>query len=94
MYTSCAFALLVCLQCIHPVKCFFRLCDIFSSTIAQTTFNETHVDNLENWIDEMSEKLPPLTNFILPVSDITSYRSDMFFIECVSRVGKQHHYCT
>ncbi|XP_065899001.1 corrinoid adenosyltransferase MMAB-like isoform X3 [Dysidea avara] len=34
---------------------------------AQTTFNEAHVDNLEKWIDEMSENLPPLTNFILPV---------------------------
>ena len=36
--------------------------------IAQTAFSEKHVENLEKWIDELSENLPPLTNFILPVS--------------------------
>jgi len=39
----------------------------FLMITAQTTFSEAHVDNLEKWIDEMSESLPPLTNFILPV---------------------------
>lgn len=36
------------------------------SKLAQTAFNEKHVENLEKWIDELNENLPPLTNFILP----------------------------
>lgn len=34
----------------------------------RTEFSENHVVALEKWIDEMEETLPPLKNFILPVS--------------------------
>lgn len=34
--------------------------------LRKTTFNEKYVTDLENWIDEYTAELPPLTNFILP----------------------------
>jgi len=59
---------------------------------AQTTFDEKHVESLEKWIDELSEHLPTLTNFILPVSClITKKIYDMLYY--YSQVGKLHqHY--
>ena len=35
-----------------------------------TVFEEGCVQELEDWIDEYTEQLPPLTNFILPVSSM------------------------
>eukprot|EP00808_Paulinella_micropora_P002185 g63784.t1 len=34
--------------------------------LENTTFDETHVKLLEDWIDEMEATLPPLSSFILP----------------------------
>eukprot|EP01119_Soliformovum_irregulare_P003223 TRINITY_DN13573_c0_g1_i1.p1 TRINITY_DN13573_c0_g1~~TRINITY_DN13573_c0_g1_i1.p1 ORF type:complete len:223 (+),score=58.13 TRINITY_DN13573_c0_g1_i1:1-669(+) len=34
--------------------------------LAKTFFEDSHTGDLEKWIDEMEETLPPLKNFILP----------------------------
>ncbi|CAG2208000.1 MMAB [Mytilus edulis] len=34
--------------------------------LRKTTFSDKYVADLENWIDEYTAELPPLTNFILP----------------------------
>ena len=39
-----------------------------SASLDRTTFSESHVRKLEQWIDEMDNHLPELKNFILPVS--------------------------
>ena len=39
-----------------------------SASLDRTTFSESHVHKLEQWIDEMDNRLPELKNFILPVS--------------------------
>ncbi len=63
----------------HLVEIQSRLLDI-GSTIAtpldtstqeqldRVLFDEQHVTTLEQWIDEMDAHLPPLRNFVLPVS--------------------------
>jgi cob(I)alamin adenosyltransferase len=35
--------------------------------VLYTKFNPEHTAKLELWIDELDAKLPPLTNFVLPV---------------------------
>ena len=34
----------------------------------KTEFSKEHIIDVEKWIDEYTENLPPLQNFILPVS--------------------------
>ena len=36
--------------------------------LEKTTFSPGPIAELETWIDEFTNELPPLTNFILPVS--------------------------
>jgi len=38
--------------------------------LKKTQFSDIHTTKLEKWIDEMTEKLPPLTGFILPAGGI------------------------
>ncbi len=40
--------------------------------VKKTNFNPRHTKELEEWIDEFSEHLPPLQNFILPGGGLAS----------------------
>ena len=44
--------------------------DSTSDKLSRTLFSEAHVEQLEKDIDEMEASLPPLKNFILPVSAV------------------------
>ncbi|XP_031712364.1 corrinoid adenosyltransferase MMAB isoform X1 [Anarrhichthys ocellatus] len=65
------------------------------SHIKKTTFTAQPIADLENWIDKFTEELPPLTNFILPVSPFVRYRSNdgpgflvaLILLLCVSQSG-------
>ena len=57
----------------------FNLASLFSLKyncrsflLEKTTFSPEPIAELETWIDEFTEELPPLTNFILPVSLLTN----------------------
>lgn len=50
---------------IDPKCCLFLSAD-------RAVFDKMYVTELENWVDEYTEKLPELTEFILPVSDVQS----------------------
>lgn len=43
-----------------------------SKELRSQRFSRRHVDELEEWIDELSSRLPPLDNFILPGGGVTS----------------------
>lgn len=60
---------------LHQIQCMLQ--DIGSNVatprsaasdgkIIQTLFDDAHVTQLEKWIDDIDETIPPLTNFILP----------------------------
>lgn len=48
---------------------------------------ETDIENLENWIDEMEEKLEPMTSFVLPGGHTTV--SYTHIARCVCRRGER-----
>ena len=60
------------LNCTIIIYALFSCCVLFAD---QTTFTEKHVESLEKWIDELSENLPTLSNFILPVSCFVSIKT-------------------
>lgn len=58
--------------------------------IARTAFDISHVAKLEEWIDELDEDLPKLTQFILPVIDTFTAPSLLLIIcVCCSLAEKQ-----
>ncbi|KAF9195869.1 hypothetical protein BGZ50_003130 [Haplosporangium sp. Z 11] len=56
--------------------------------LARTEFDSDgqHVQDLENWIDAMDQELPPLTCFILPVSNLVPVKA--CYLNTSSLVGK------
>lgn len=36
--------------------------------LSYTKFPAVHTSNVEEWIDQLDAELPPLTNFVIPVS--------------------------
>ena len=54
-----------------------------SSAIGIDTINEDAVSLLENWIDRMTEELPPLKNFVIPGGHISV--SNAHLARCVCR---------
>lgn len=75
-----------------------RLFDI-GSLIAAEKENEDdfseHVDNLEEWIDQMTEELPNLTSFILPTGTITAAQFHVARTVCrrAERLNLGRSYC-
>jgi len=51
--------------------------------VYRAAFPEETVEQLERWIDQMDESLPPLTNFILPSGGLAS--SALHVCRCVTR---------
>ena len=54
-----------------------------SSAIGIDTINEDAVSLLENWIDRMTEELPPLKNFVIPGGHVSV--SNAHLARCVCR---------
>ena len=55
-------------DCIYGCSPLIMKAKTRSASLDRTTFSESHVRKLEQWIDEMDNHLPELKNFILPVS--------------------------
>lgn len=70
--------------------------------VERTEFTLSHVTDLERWIDQLTQELPPLTNFILPVTSSLHikqavntqlvYKALVSF--CFSLVGRAVPRCT
>lgn len=50
--------------------------------LARVAFPHAHAEQLEQWIDVMDDQLPPLSNFILPVSFAFDVRVSVHFSHC------------
>lgn len=47
-----------------------KSCLVSNQKLEITSFSEEHLKKLEQWIDQLDQKLPPLRNFILPVRNV------------------------
>lgn len=63
------------------------------SQIEKTKWDINHLVDLENWIDRHSDGLPPLKNFILPVSKIESLINNELLLSLVWWQGKCSSSC-